>query len=57
MRDVFFEEVMIADLEEYMQKKYAGKQVSYERTVLENGTIVYDVMTSGIKQRVSFTEI
>lgn len=57
MRDVFIEEVQIADIEEYVKKKFAGKEVSYEKSVLENGTIVYDIMTSKIKQRMSFTEI
>ena len=57
MRDVFIEEVRIADTESYVQNKFAGKDVSYEKNVLENGTIVYDIMTSDIRQRMSFTEI
>ena len=57
MRDVFIEEVCIADTESYVQNKFAGKDVSYEKNVLENGTIVYDIMTSDIRQRMSFTEI
>lgn len=57
MRDVFIEEVQIADPEAYVKNKFAGKDVSYEKSVLENGTIVYDIMTSDIKQRMSFTEI
>ena len=57
MRDIFFEETTIADVEEYVKKKFAGKEVSYDRTVLENGTIVYDILAYGMKQRISFTEI
>lgn len=57
MRDIFFEETMIADVEEYVKMKFAGKEVSYDKTVLENGTIVYDILASGMKQRISFTEI
>ena len=57
MRDVFIEEVQIADTEKYVQSKFAGKDVTYEKSVLDNGTIVYDIMTSDIKQRMSFTEI
>lgn len=57
MRDIFFEETTIADVEEYVKKKFAGKEVSYDRTVLGNGTIVYDILASGMKQRISFTEI
>lgn len=57
MRDVFVEEVMLEDPEEYVKKKFEGKEVSYERSVLKDGTIVYDITTSQIRQRCSFTEI
>ena len=57
MRDVFVEEVEIEDLEEYIKKKFQGKDVSYEKTVLEDGTVIFDILTSQIKQRCSFTEI
>lgn len=57
MRDVFIAEERIADVESYVRAKFAGKAVTYEKSVLENGTIVYDIMTSDIRQRMSFTEI
>ncbi len=57
MRDVFFDEVEIDDIEEFLHRKFKGKEVSYEKSVLEDGTIVYDINASGIKQRYSFTEI
>ena len=57
MRDVFVEEVEIKDTEEYIRKKFQGKDVSYDKTVLADGTIVFDITTSQIKQRCSFTEI
>lgn len=57
MRDVFFEEIETNDPEEYLKRKLAGKDVSYDKTVLENGTIVFDIMASGMKQRMSFSEI
>ena len=57
MRDVFVEEVEIADQEEYVKKKFQGKDVSYDKTILADGTIVFDIVTSQIKQRCSFTEI
>lgn len=57
MRDVFVEEVEIGDPEEYVKKKFKGKDVEYDRTVLADGTIIFDITTSGIKQRCSFTEI
>ena len=56
MRDVFVEEVEIED-PEYIKKKFQGKEVSYDKTVLNDGTIIFDIVTSQIKQRCSFTEI
>ena len=57
MRDVFVDEVEIEDPEEYIKNKFKGKEVTYEKTVLEDGTIIFDIQTSQIKQRCSFTEI
>ena len=56
MRDVFVEEVEIKDPEEYIRKKFQGKDVSYDKTVLADGTIVFDITTSQIKQRCSHGE-
>ena len=57
MRDVFVEEVEIEDPEEYIKKKFQGKEVSYDKTVLNDGTIIFDIFKSQIKQRCYFTEI
>ena len=57
MRDVFVEEVEIEDPEEYIKKKIQGKEDYYHKTVLNDGTIIFDIVTSQIKQRCSFTEI
>ncbi len=57
MRDVFVEEAFVEDPEEYVKKKFEGKDVSYDRTVLPDGTIIFDILTSQIRQRCSFTEI
>ena len=43
--------------DEKSSPKFKGKEVSYEKTVLEDGTIIFDITTSQIKQRCSFTEI
>lgn len=45
------------DPEAYVKQKFQGKDVSYEKTVLEDGTIIFDIQTSMIRQRCSFTEI
>lgn len=56
MRDVFIEEVCIDDTEAYVRNKFVGKDVTYEKSEA-NGSVIYDIMTSGIRQRMSFTEI
>lgn len=57
MRDVFVEEVEIEDPEVYIRSKFQGDDVSFEKTLLADGTVVFDIQTSQIKQRCSFTEI
>lgn len=57
MRDVFFEEVMIEDLEAYIRGKHKDRDLKMEREDLEDGTVLYHVNTSGILQRYTFTEI
>ena len=57
MRDVFVEELELENPEEYVKEKFKGGEVSYEKTVLDDGTLVLDIQTSQIRQRCSFTEI
>ena len=57
MRDVFVEEMELSDPEADVKEKFQGQEVTYDKTVLEDGTIIFDILTSGIKQRCSFTEI
>ena len=57
MRDVFFEEVMIEDLEAYSRGKHKDSDLKMEREELADGTIIYHVESAGISQRYSFTEI
>lgn len=57
MRDVFIEEIEIEDIESYLQEKFKGKEVTFERTDMPDGTIIYDITASGMKERCSFTEI
>ena len=57
MRDVFFEELELEDPERYIREKFKDKELKYEKTVQEDGTIIFDIDTSGIRQRYSFTEI
>ncbi len=57
MRDVFVDEIVCDDLDQFIRDKFKGEEVNWEKTLMEDGTIVYDIMTSKIKQRYSFTEI
>ncbi|MCD8396486.1 MAG: hypothetical protein LUD12_04795 [Lachnospiraceae bacterium] len=57
MRDVFIDEVEIEDTEAFLKNKFKDKEVSWEKTVQPDGTIIYDIVASGIRQRYSFTEI
>ena len=57
MRDVFVDDIEVEDPEEFIKEKIKGEDVSYEKTVLKDGTIIFDITTSQIKQRYSFTEI
>ena len=57
MRDIFVDDIDTEDPEQFILDKFKGKNVSFEKSVLIDGTIVFDIMASGIKQRYSFTEI
>ena len=57
MRDVFIEEVELEDPETYVCSKFRDKEFSYEKSVLPDGSLVFDIMTTGIRQRYTFTEI
>ena len=56
-RDTFFEEIETDDVEAYVKARFAGQEITYDKTVLKDGSIVFDIMASGIHQRYTFTEI
>ncbi|HIS80968.1 MAG TPA: hypothetical protein IAB52_05840 [Candidatus Scatomonas merdavium] len=56
MRDVFIDEIETDDPEEFIREKFRDKEMTYEKTVQKDGTIIFDIITSGIHQRYSFTE-
>ncbi len=57
MRDVFIEEIECDDLEAFVRNKFKDKEFSFEKSELEDGTIIFDIMTTEIKQRYTFTPI
>ena len=56
-RDTFFEEIKTDDLDEFVKKKVAGQEITYDTTVAKDGSVIFDLMVSGIHQRYTFTEI
>ena len=57
MRDVFFEEAQIDDLEEYVRSRHKDKDVELKREDLADGTVIYHVNAGGLMQRYTFSEI
>ena len=57
MRDVFIDEIETDDTDEFIRRKFQDKNATWEKSELEDGTIIYDINASGILQRYSFTEI
>ncbi|MDR0710221.1 MAG: CooT family nickel-binding protein [Spirochaetaceae bacterium] len=57
MRDVDVQEIETDDVDGYLARLYRGEHFTSARSVSEKGVVVFDIDTSGIAQRVSFTEI
>lgn len=57
MRDVFIEEIACDDLEQFVRDKFKDKVLEYDKTERGDGTVIFDIVTSGIRQRYSFTPI
>lgn len=55
MRDVFVSEVETDDTDAAARVYCKGNEVTVEKTVREDGTILYDIVTDGLHQRLSFT--
>ena len=57
MRDVDVQEIEIDDIDAFMDRFRTGKVTQEERSVQEDGTIVYELTVDGLRQRFGFTEI
>jgi hypothetical protein len=57
MRDVDVQEIETDDIDAYLARLYQGERFTSSKTVTENGVAVFEIDTSGLAQRVSFTEI
>ncbi len=52
----YVEEIETEDLDEYM-KKYITKLSEYSKVELDDGSVCYEVVTSGRKSKYTFSEI
>ena len=59
MRDVFIDEVELEEtgLEEYLRRKIRDRNLKLEKSVASDGSIIFEIDASGVRQRFSFTEI
>ena len=59
MRDVFIDEIELDEdrMEEFLRGKIRDHNATFECVSKENGTTIYEINASGIRQRYSFTEI
>ena len=55
MRDVFVSEVETDDTDAVARTYCKGADVSLEKTVRDDGTMIYDISVDGLRQRLSFT--
>ena len=55
MRDVSFEEVSVADPDRYVREMEPRADI--EKEVLDNGTLIFNTDTAGLRKRYSFTPI
>ena len=57
MRDIFIDEIETDDTDDYVRAKIKDQDLTWEKSILEDGTIVYDIDATGTKERFSFTEV
>ena len=57
MRDIFIDEIETDDTDAYVRAKIKDQYLTWEKSILEDGTIVYDIDATGTKERFSFTEV
>lgn len=57
MRDVEISEITTDDVEGTFRSMLKGGCVTYEKQVLPDGSIVFDINEAGMLQRCTFTEI
>ena len=57
MRDVFVDEIITADTDDYLKRFLVGADIETDKHVNADGSVIYDVIVDGLRQRYSFTPI
>ena len=57
MRDVDIKEIETGDLDAAVQEFCAGKQVSCEKFVRNDGSVFFEINADGLNQRITFMEL
>ena len=57
MRDVFFKEIETNDTNAVVKEFLIGKHVTCDKSVSENGSVIYDIDTDGVHSRIGFTPV
>ena len=57
MRDVFFQEIETDDTDAVVKEYLVGTNVTCEKSVSENGSVIYDINTDGVHSRIGFTPV
>jgi len=55
MRDVFVSEIETDNPDEYIKQFLVGGKVSFEKSINDEGSIIFDVQADDLKQRYTFT--
>lgn len=55
MRDIFVSDVETDDPEEILKDYINTQEDIKDKTILPDGTVIFDVVRSGLRQRYSFT--
>ena len=55
MRDVYVEEKEIDDVDAFMNEYRIGKDIQEDHYTAEDGSIIYNLVTDGLRQRVTFS--
>lgn len=57
MRDVFVNEIEADDLDVYVKRYLAGGEIRCEKSAGAGDSVIYDIETDGLRQRIAFTQV